>query len=298
MAQTLSPEISTHRLTRLGAAVEKILQESTKPVISPGSLFDIVRGIYRERPQGLYLRSDSPGEADLSRLRQNLIKCRIIRQDPDYKRRAYRILSNPDAPAEAICCIIDPYCYVSHISAMQRYGLTERRPQALHISRVLTAGLKEENEKLGQKNPSPTTEWKRVNHPKTVRDRKLYVYATHHQGHWVNVRGTDIRVSTIGQTFLDTLIDPALCGGMAHVMDVWAKHAKKFLDEIISSIDNTEVLVVKVRAGYLLEEILKLKDKRIEKWLAHAQRGGSRKLDPHKEYGSIYSERWMLAINA
>ena len=84
---------------------------------------------------------------------------------------------------------------------------------------------------------------------------------------------------------------------MRHVVDIWKKHGRKWLDEIVSSVNEVGEPITKVRAGYLLDEIIGVNDSRVESWIAYAQRGGSRKLNPEKEYGHSWSEKWMLATN-
>lgn len=39
-----------------------------------------------------------------------------------------------DTPAEPIVCRIDPFAYLSHLSAMEFYGLTDRISQTLYAS--------------------------------------------------------------------------------------------------------------------------------------------------------------------
>ncbi len=119
-----------------------------------------------------------------------------------------------------------------------------------------------------------------------------------HLGKSIQLRGTRARISTIGQTFADMLERPNLAGGMAHVLDVWSNHADIYVEDIIECIDTRPQKLIKVRAGYILDEYLGIKDSRIEQWLGYAQRGGSQRLDPDSAYTGKFSEKWMISLNA
>lgn len=80
-------------------------------------------------------------------------------------------------------------------------------------------------------------------------------------------------------------------------MDVWEDHATSWLDDIIEAISVHPKKIVKVRAGYILEEKQKISDQRIDLWRAFAQRGSSRKLDPDSPYMPKWSENWMISLN-
>jgi predicted transcriptional regulator of viral defense system len=71
----------------------------------------------------------------------------------------------------------------------------------------------------------------------------------------------------------------------------------RHLDAIIAAIDLSPEKIVRVRADYLLEEVLGVADPRVARWVADAQRGSSRKLDPAAAYAGRFSKRWMLSIN-
>ena len=102
----------------------------------------------------------------------------------------------------------------------------------------------------------------------------------------------------MAQTFLDTLLRPDLCGGMGHVLDVWAEHALAHLEDVVRVVDVAPTAIAKVRAGYILEERLGLSHPTVTGWRKFAQRGGSRVLDPDQPFAPTFSETWMLSLGS
>lgn len=280
-----------------------MLVAANRPVITPFELFHLIWAMYKNASgKNLYLRSKQPDASDYTRLRSNLKKTGHIGADRDYGARAFRVIAVSDQPAETIACLVDPTCYVSHLSAMQRWGLTDRHPQALILTRPdrgsahaqLAAHMASVLDE-GEANPHPL---KIISHPEHVRRRRLHLYETKGAGLSVKNRSDDVRISTIGQTFLDMLQKPELCGGMVHVIDVWEAHAATYLGDIVSTVDRATSDLVKSRAGYILEERMKVDHPVIQAWKALGQRGSSRKLDPGKPFASVFSETWMISLNA
>ena len=290
------------RLTRAGAYLASLLDAYGQPVITPFEFFELIRRMFAEKEgKALYLREETPTAETFASLRTNLKKSGIIASDRDYRTRLFRIIGSPDLPADDIVCLADPTCHLSHLSAMQRWGLTERTSNALIITRPDRAGsarLLQEimTKRLGVDHDTPFP-LRRITHPETVRRRKVTVHESKAPGDCIQVRGEKARLSTIGQTFLDTLQKPDSCGGMRHVLDVWSQHARIYASDIISSVDTAESGLVKSRAGYILEERLGIRDPRVEHWKALGQRGSSRLLDPSAPFASIYSETWMISLN-
>jgi predicted transcriptional regulator of viral defense system len=122
-----------------------------------------------------------------------------------------------------------------------------------------------------------------------------------HLGAYVNIHDKMLRVSSIGRTFLDMIRKPDLCGGIHNCLDVFQQHSPQYLKLIIDEITQHGNSIEKVRGGYILEEYCKIKhkilDNALEEWVTHAQRGGSRKLDPNNDYWPVFSEKWCLSIN-
>jgi predicted transcriptional regulator of viral defense system len=111
------------------------------------------------------------------------------------------------------------------------------------------------------------------------------------------LKSSFVRVTEIGETFLDMLEHPERCGGMPHVLDVFAKHAATYLTPIVKRIDQADAKLTKVRAGYIINEMLGLKNQTAESWVRFAQRGGSQRLDPKAPYKPQFSENWMISLN-
>ncbi|ASF48540.1 hypothetical protein [Methylovulum psychrotolerans] len=132
-----------------------------------------------------------------------------------------------------------------------------------------------------------------------IHRKTLNIHSTVHcdPGSYVNVQGRFLRVSTIGRTFLDMIREPDLCGGIYHVLDIYAEHASRYLRLIVDVIDRHGSKIDKVRAGYILGERLGLAHPAIENWHTLVQRGGSQKLHAKSAYSPNFSEKWCLSIN-
>ncbi len=294
--------ISRQRSTRAGKYLAQLVEHYNKPVLQPFEFLALILSLYQDAPsKKLYLRKGRPDRNDYHRFKVMLHRMDVVRNDRDYGKRALRVLAISDCPADEIVCLVDPTCYVSHLSAMQRWGLTNRSPKNLMLTRPERSIWKnmmcEYRQKILDEDHTDICPLHIVEHPKRVRGQSVQMYTTKSSGISLIGRGTNMRISTIGQTFLDMLQKPDLCGGMVHILDVCEEHAETYLDQIIPTIDAIPSAIVKSRAGYIFQEYLGLEHPDIEKWKAFSQRGGSRKLDPSKEFASTYSETWMISIN-
>lgn len=280
------------------------LVEDRRAVVTPYDLFQFIRRLFcAENRKQLYLRHDKADTEDLRKVVSNLFKTRALEVDQDYGRSVYRVLTVGESSADEVTALANPFGHISHISAMQRWGLTERRPEALYLTipsaNTASALIEERMAKdYGSLDSLRSVKMRLIRHPNVVRGRALSVHETRRPTQWIQVQNSYARLATIGQAFVDTVERPQHCGGMAHVMDVWRAHAAVFLEEIISTVDKIGTPIAKVRAGYFLDEMLGIgNDQRVVAWAQFAQRGSSRVLDPTKEFGPIYSEKWMLSIN-
>ena len=295
MARTYSK-----KLTRAEDYLVDLLKAKGQSVVTHYEFFRLIQTIYREGRE-LNFNYDTPTEKDYRRFLRSLHRSGVMKYDEDYGSRLIRILVVPEQSTEEVVCVADPLCYVSHLSAMHRWGLSDRSSKALICTRPdrkastvqLTNMMSNNLDSL----PPKRVRLNYIGHPKSVRNRPLRIFESKTAGVSIKLRGTGIRISTIGQTFLDMLQHPELCGGMAHALDIYEEHASTWLGEIIASVDSASSKLVKSRAGYILEERLGFHHKNFETWKDLGQRGGSRKLDPTKAFDSIYSETWMISLN-
>lgn len=301
------PPIAVRR-TRLADTVLVRLEAEKRALATPYVIFQIMREIFRaEDRKRLLLRDVAPTVAGLRRVMDNLADTRAIAPDRDYRRGVRRVISVGEVSAEEACALANPFGYISHLSAMQHWALTNRRPEALYLTMpaadavhsLIDARMAADyGTPFAALPPDQAIKLQFIHHPKMVRGREISVYETKCPGRWLHVRGSHARLATIGQTFVDTLEQPQRCGGMAHVLDVWRAHAALYREEIIVAVLEFATPIGKIRAGYLLDEMLGLgSDSRIQDWVRFAQRGSSRVLDPARRFSAEHSEKWMLSIN-
>lgn len=313
----------------LGIALRRTIISQNRPVVTEYDAFLLLRTLSAEGTfEGIPIRRKK-GPAtrdDLRRKARELRKARYLRPDEDFYPpeefmgiqagghhfKVLRVADVPDAPAEDIAALVDPFCYISHLSAMQRLGLTNRNPAELHLTSPeprLWATLRDQ--KMAQDYGSLAASddeaqpvaisdhvrLERISLPGKLRGRMIAYHTTKYLAETRPIRGSFARVAAIGDVFVEMLDDPELCGGMSHVIEVWATEGRAYIEEIIKAAGRHHTGIVKVRVAYLLETLFSLKDARIDDWQKYAQRGSSRKLDPTKPYLPTFSEKWMISVN-
>ena len=230
-------------------------------------------------------------------------KRRALVSDSDFRSGVWRVIQATRAgSAEEVACIVDPFAYVSHLSAMQKYSLTDRSPKALLLTtprRDIWNTLRNDRVR-GDLPEIEGVEMPSLHRPgfqDIIRRRPVIVQTSSHPWTPVSVGGEETRITSVGQTFADMINEPGSCGGMRHVLDIWEREADQWVPEIVEAVNQLDSKIAKVRAGYIFSEVLGVDHPAISRWAEFAQRGGSRKLDPEREYFPEFSERWMISLN-
>ncbi|MBU4337793.1 MAG: hypothetical protein KJ548_14620 [Actinobacteria bacterium] len=294
----------------LSKALTLSLGELNQPVVSKYHLGVILFHLYsttshRGNPiSGLKLKyPDSPS---FNYHLNKLLNLGIITPTIKLRSSVFNILGKESNSPGEIACSIDPFTYISHLSAMEYHGITDRLPKILYLSTPeqkkwrsfaqdrMHKDLKDNFDiYINNRLPQLT----RIGFDK-IGSINVHRHSSLHYGAYKNVKDSQLRVSTIGRTFLDMIRAPDLCGGIYHVIEVYQEYSHSHLNLIIDEIDRHGKSIDKVRAGYILEEKCNIRNNpSVESWKKYVQRGGSRKLDSAQEYSPTYSERWCLSLN-
>jgi predicted transcriptional regulator of viral defense system len=282
------------------------LAEINQPVITDYELGVQLHWLYSKqkyRGQALRVKKKTAEQVDLQRIINALYKNEILSAFKKFK-SVHRIFGKKIESEEEVVCSINPFAYISHLSAMEYHGLTDKIPRVLIYTAPEAKAWKEFAFKKMEKDYKGTVNKELPILTSTIMNKvgkkKLIKYNSVHTGAYVNTKNSPLRVSSIGRTFLDMLRKPDLCDGIYNVIQAYMEHAEMYLDLIIDEIDQNGTKIEKIRAGYLLEDDERCNIKnnpRIERWKKYIQRGGSRKLDPNNGYAPKYSKTWCLSIN-
>lgn len=230
----------------------------------------------------------------------------LISPSKDFKSgTVYHLFGRAKPNAMEVACAVDPFAYVSHLSAMEYHGLTDRFSKILYLTtppdnewRELAKGRMEKDLR-DQMQAFQMTRLPALKRPTFTRVEglRLELMRRSSRGAFKTIKLPPIRVAMVGRVFLDMVREPESCGGMQHVVDIYREYGSRYLSLITEEVDRHGKAVEKVRAGYLLTEVCHLQSPVIDGWTQHAQRGGSRMLDPQGEYAPDHSEKWKLSIN-
>jgi predicted transcriptional regulator of viral defense system len=221
-------------------------------------------------------------------------------------RAVFTMLGRSHPDSLEVLCTIDPFAYVSHLSAMEYHGLTDRVPTTIYLTSPPGAEWRAlAKERMRRDLAGQLEGYQRVGLPMlrrlrfaAVGKRSVHITQRKHAGAFVVTEHGALRVASIGRTFLEMVAAPDLCGGIRHVIGVFGDQARAHLRLILADVDRHGTAIDKARVGYLLEEVCSVRDPVLERWQTTVvQRGGSRKLDAAAPYAPTYSERWGLSLN-
>lgn len=290
----------------LTLAIGKLRQ----PVLTSYDLALILFGMYISKKFEdntlSHLKKNYPDKIAYNNYIKQLTNAGILQQSRNLSHEVFSIFGKTESSAEEISCCIDPFAYVSHISAMEWHGLTDRIAKNLFISspspkewkkfaqEKMLKDIGENNIQIYLENKLPTLRRLQL---KKIKQKTVHRHSSLHLGAFISIRDSKMRVSTIGRTFLEMIQQPDLCGGIYHVLETYKKYAPDYLGLIVDEINNNGSDIDKVRAGYIIEERLNKWHEKMDGWRQYTQRGGSRKLYAKGEYSSNYSEKWCLSLN-
>jgi len=253
------------------------------------------------------IRKSRASRSDCTHNINNLLENGVLEEGKSARHpEVFSILGMDQGSPNEIVCSIDPFAYISYLSAMEWHRLTDRIGQILFYSSLAPRkwqtfarektqkdiGIDQYENYLVDKLPR----LKRLNFKK-IGKYNIHRYLSDHLGAFTSVQGRCLRVSTIGRTFLDMLRETDSCGGIYHVLDVFEEHGPRYIKLIIDEIDRHGTKIDKVRAGYILDECMDVSDPRVKNWQKFAQREGSRKFHAKSSYSNEFSETWCLSIN-
>jgi predicted transcriptional regulator of viral defense system len=231
---------------------------------------------------------------------------RLLTPRKDFKAgTVFQLFGNSSALPMEVACAADPFAYVSHLSAMEFHGITDRFSKLLYLTTPPDKEWKELAKARMERDLGEQYEAHRRARLPTLRfvpfervdGMHVELMRRSSRGAFKAIKSPAVRVAMIGRTFLDMVREPDNCGGMQHVVDTYREYGSRYLTLIAEEVDRHGKPIERVRAGYLLEEVCKLNHPHFETWKKTAQRGGSRMLDPKNEYAAFYSEAWKLSIN-
>ena len=233
----------------------------------------------------------SPIDAEYNHFSTNqLQECYVIKGKREY------------TPQETLCALY-PYGYISHLSAMEWYGLTDKIPVDIYFTTCSPSDWRHratediDIEDAHLFDPKSFA----AKYPRNIKldGRQIVISSETHYVEPLEVSESPLRVSAIGKTFIDMLRDPQKSGGEEHVLEVFLEHGKKYSSLIITALEKYGRKIDRARTGFVLDKMLGIKSSKLEflRLESSKTRGSSKVLSPNRPFASEYDEDWSLSLN-
>lgn len=216
-----------------------------------------------------------------------------------------------DVTPASIICSIYPSTYISYLSAMRFYSITDRLPKITQLITPTRSEWKEQTQMemfvfnhLYDWNIDVIPSYKKytIPFPNPINGQILNfpceTYSKSHLSPYIQMSdGT--RVIVIGNLFVEMLENPINCGGIDHVLDTYINFGMIFKKEIFTALPKYSNLT-QAKVGFIFEQLLGLKNNDFLNKIKSNQkdiRGGSRKFISFESYNDVYSPEWNISLN-
>lgn len=287
-----------------------VIREYKGRAISKKRLTEIIFCLYKKKCYGdnpiINIRKKIPSNREYSRCICRLEDSGVISPANGASsgaEAAFYIINTPgkDSPLEMICSVF-PYGYISYMSAMSWYGITDRIPKKVYFTALSRDQWKERSIiEISERIDSRTAAAGFIplypsNNIFFGRDLSLSTVKN-----MIEPKDADggIRIQDIGDLFIDMMRSPEKCGGEDHVIDVFMEYSNIYKRKIITRTNRIGTAIDKARIGFMLHDVIGIDSEFINLWKDENKnlRGGSRKLFSSSEFSSFYSEDWNISIN-
>jgi predicted transcriptional regulator of viral defense system len=192
----------------------------------------------------------------------------------------------------------NPYCSLSHHTALLFHHLTDTYSHTVHVfqpapsSSDIPLGTTSrdwdfydppQGKKLKKIGTTPVI-WHSLTHTHGTREYREYGYT--------------IQVTDVERTLLDGLLEPDWCGGFENVVRAWKEAQDRLnLALLVHYVDTFNSMILRQRVGFILKK-LNLPHPALSSWKTTLSHGGSSRLVAKNPFSSQYDEEWFLSINA
>lgn len=234
-------------MSAAAALLVQMARDSSRAVVAEFDLFLLARQLFRDRGYRGAMISARNGPLDTRRARKLLSEAtfdfsyypgeapsHLLPRDPDFMSVLFTV---GDGDAVKVILDADPFCYLSHASALAFHGMVADTSE-LHISTPvrsqwagyarhymeanlgidLTSIIDESEGLFPLTQPKPCAK---------VRGRPLHRHELSNPIPPASFDRERTRVSSPGATLRDTLTTPNWCGGMDQVIAIWRSYAAR-----------------------------------------------------------------------
>lgn len=206
-----------------------------------------------------------------------------------------------------------PLACLSYSTALEVLNITDQRFNTIHLlePRDSISNIPQEPDIIRSNVVPPDTQlndWQINDAPARTNIQRAwnnYTISPHKtKNTWIfgttiqEVQGVKVRTTSLERTLVDGLKIPDNCGGLNEVFKAWVRTLNDIhIDHIVEYTERYDSSILYQRVGYVCET-LGLNHKRFAHWKTnHTPRGGSRLLNPYKEYKKRHDKNWNLSIN-